>query len=87
MTLRASPTVQCGAGWVNGTPGQVQLQVATGAANVAVYGALGAAEIAPRGSDIVIVGPALNKLNVNLCIGIRHRFPFIFSTRRSYGTN
>jgi ABC-type nitrate/sulfonate/bicarbonate transport system substrate-binding protein len=46
--------------WVNGTPGLVQLQVATGAANVAVYGPIGAAEIAPRGSDIVIVGPALN---------------------------
>jgi NitT/TauT family transport system substrate-binding protein len=46
--------------WVNGTPGQVQLQVATGAANVAVYGAIGAAEIAPRGGDIAIVGPALN---------------------------
>jgi NitT/TauT family transport system substrate-binding protein len=46
--------------WVKGTPGQVQLQLATGAANVAVYGAIGAAEIAPRGSDIAIVGPALN---------------------------
>jgi NitT/TauT family transport system substrate-binding protein len=46
--------------WVNGTPGQVQLQLATGAANISVFGALGAAEIAARGSDIVIVGPALN---------------------------
>lgn len=46
--------------WVNGTPGQVQLQLATGAANIAVFGALGAAELAQRGSDIVIVGPALN---------------------------
>jgi len=46
--------------WVKGTPGQIQLQLATGAANVAVFGALGVAELAPRGSDIVIVGPALN---------------------------
>jgi len=46
--------------WVNGTPGQVQLQLASGAANLSVFGALGAAEIAARGSDIVIVGPALN---------------------------
>jgi len=46
--------------WVNGTPGQIQLQLANGAANVAVFGALGVAELAPRGSDIVIVGPALN---------------------------
>jgi len=46
--------------WVNGTPGQVQLQLASGAANISVFGALGAAEIAARGSDIVIVGPALN---------------------------
>lgn len=46
--------------WVQGTPGQVQLQLATGAANVAVFGALGVAELAPRGSDIVIIGPALN---------------------------
>jgi NitT/TauT family transport system substrate-binding protein len=46
--------------WVNGTPGQVQLQLATGAANVSVFGALGVAELAPRGSDIVIFGPALN---------------------------
>jgi len=46
--------------WVNGTPGQVQIQLATGAANVSVFGALGVAELAPRGSDIVIFGPALN---------------------------
>jgi len=46
--------------WVKGSPGQVQLQLATGAANVGVFGALGIAEIAPRGSDIVIFAPALN---------------------------
>jgi NitT/TauT family transport system substrate-binding protein len=46
--------------WVKGTPGQVQLQLATGAANVSVFGALGAAELNGRGSDIVIFGPALN---------------------------
>jgi len=46
--------------WVKGTPGQVQLQLTTGAANVGVFGALGVAEIVPRGSDIVIFAPALN---------------------------
>ena len=46
--------------WVKGAPGQVQLQLTTGAANVGVFGALGVAEIAPRGSDIVIFAPALN---------------------------
>jgi NitT/TauT family transport system substrate-binding protein len=46
--------------WVKGSPGQVQLQLATGAANVSVFGALGAAELNGRGSDIVIFGPALN---------------------------
>ena len=46
--------------WVKGTPGQVQLQLTTGAANIGVFGALGVAEIAPRGSDIVIFAPALN---------------------------
>jgi NitT/TauT family transport system substrate-binding protein len=46
--------------WVNGTPGQVQLQLATGAANVSVFGGIGVAELAARGSDIVIFGPALN---------------------------
>lgn len=46
--------------WVKGTPGQVQLQLATGAANISVFGALGVAEVAARGTDIVIFGPALN---------------------------
>ncbi len=46
--------------WVKGAPGQVQLQLTTGAANIGVFGALGVAEIAPRGSDIVIFAPALN---------------------------
>ena len=46
--------------WVKGAPGQVQMQLTTGAANVGVFGALGVAEIAARGSDIVIFAPALN---------------------------
>jgi NitT/TauT family transport system substrate-binding protein len=46
--------------WINGTPGQVQMQLAVGAADVSVCGALGAAEVAQRNSDIVIFGPALN---------------------------
>lgn len=55
-----SPPPQFRIEWVSGTPGHVQLQLASGAANISVFGALGAAEIAARGSDIVIVGPALN---------------------------
>lgn len=46
--------------WVNGAPGQVQLQLASGAANISVYGALGAAELALKGGNVVIIGPALN---------------------------
>lgn len=46
--------------WIVGNPGQVQLQLTAGAVDVAAYGALGVAEIAPRGSDIVIFAPATN---------------------------
>ncbi len=46
--------------WVIGNPGQVQLQLTAGAVDVSAYGALGVAEIAPRGSDIVLFAPASN---------------------------
>src|SRR4051794_8255179 len=35
--------------WVVGNPGQVQLQLTAGAVDVSAYGAIGVAEIAPRG--------------------------------------
>lgn len=46
--------------WILGNPGQVQLQLTAGAVDVAAYGALGVAEIAPRGSDVVIFAPSTN---------------------------
>lgn len=46
--------------WIGGSPGQVQLQLTAGAVNVSVFGAIGVAELAPRGFDILIFGPALN---------------------------
>lgn len=46
--------------WVLGNPGQVQLQLTAGAVDVSAYGAIGVAEIAPRGSDIVLFAPASN---------------------------
>lgn len=58
----APPALPGGAAieWVKGAPGQVQLQLASGAANISVYGALGAAELALKGGNVVILGPALN---------------------------
>ncbi len=58
----APPSLPGGAAveWVKGAPGQVQLQLASGAANISVYGALGAAELALKGGNVVILGPALN---------------------------
>jgi ABC-type nitrate/sulfonate/bicarbonate transport system substrate-binding protein len=46
--------------WVSGNPGQMQVQLLTGALDVGVYGATGLAEAVARGADIVIFGPALN---------------------------
>src|SRR5215813_7855668 len=46
--------------WVPGDPGQMQVQLAAGALDVGVFGAIGLATIAQRGSDIVLFGPALN---------------------------
>lgn len=46
--------------WVGGNPGQLQMQLVAGTIDVGVFGALGLAEMAARGSDIVIFGPALN---------------------------
>lgn len=46
--------------WVPGDPGQMQVQLAAGALDVGVFGAVGLATIARKGSDIVLFGPALN---------------------------
>ncbi|MBV8925445.1 MAG: ABC transporter substrate-binding protein [Bradyrhizobium sp.] len=46
--------------WVLGDPGQVQVQLTAGALDVGVFGAIGLATIARKGSDIVLFGPALN---------------------------
>jgi ABC-type nitrate/sulfonate/bicarbonate transport system substrate-binding protein len=46
--------------WVAGDPGQMQVQLAAGALDVGVFGAVGLATIAQKGSDIVLFGPALN---------------------------
>jgi ABC-type nitrate/sulfonate/bicarbonate transport system substrate-binding protein len=46
--------------WVLGNPGQVQLQLSAGVVDVSAYGAIGVAEIAPRGTDIVIFAPLTN---------------------------
>lgn len=46
--------------WVGANPGQMQVQLIAGTLDVSVYGALGLVEIAARGADIVVFGPALN---------------------------
>jgi len=46
--------------WIGGDPGQMQVQLAAGALDVGVFGAVGLANLVNRGSDIVLFGPALN---------------------------
>jgi len=46
--------------WVGGDPGQVQTLLLSGAVNSSAYGALGAAEAALKGVDIVIFGPKIS---------------------------
>jgi ABC-type nitrate/sulfonate/bicarbonate transport system substrate-binding protein len=46
--------------WIGGNPGQVELQLLSGALDVSTFGAVGASEAAAHGSDVVIFGPALN---------------------------
>jgi ABC-type nitrate/sulfonate/bicarbonate transport system substrate-binding protein len=45
--------------WIAGDPGQMQVQLAAGALDV-VFGAIGLATIARKGSDITLFGPGLN---------------------------
>jgi NitT/TauT family transport system substrate-binding protein len=46
--------------WIGASPGQMQMQLVAGSIDVGVFGGLGLTEMAARGSDIVIFGPALN---------------------------
>jgi len=46
--------------WVPGDPGQMQVQLAAGALDVGLFGAVGLASLARKGSDILLFGPALN---------------------------
>jgi NitT/TauT family transport system substrate-binding protein len=46
--------------WVVGDPGQMQVQLAAGSLDVGVFGAIGLATLARKGSDITLFGPALN---------------------------
>ncbi len=58
--LPGDPLSSLNVQWVGGTPGQVELQLLSGAVDVAAFGPLGVAAARARGSDIVIFGPALN---------------------------
>ncbi|WP_213775322.1 PhnD/SsuA/transferrin family substrate-binding protein [Bradyrhizobium sp. dw_78] len=46
--------------WVAGDPGQMQVQLAAGSLDVGLFGAIGLASLARRGSDITLFGPGLN---------------------------
>lgn len=46
--------------WVAGDPGQMQVQLAAGSLDVGLFGAIGLATLARKGSDITLFGPALN---------------------------
>jgi ABC-type nitrate/sulfonate/bicarbonate transport system substrate-binding protein len=46
--------------WIVADPGQMQVQLATGALDVGMFGAIGLATIARKGSDITLFGPGLN---------------------------
>jgi ABC-type nitrate/sulfonate/bicarbonate transport system substrate-binding protein len=46
--------------WVVADPGQMQVQLATGALDVGMFGAIGLATLARKGSDITLFGPGLN---------------------------
>ncbi|ANY17716.1 hypothetical protein AW878_09505 [Bordetella pseudohinzii] len=46
--------------WVTADPGKMQVQLSAGSLDVGVFGAVGLATLANRGSDIVLFGPALN---------------------------
>jgi ABC-type nitrate/sulfonate/bicarbonate transport system substrate-binding protein len=59
-TLDPSLTSDFDINWVAGDPGQMQVQLAAGSLDVGVFGAIGLATLARKGSDITLFGPALN---------------------------
>ncbi|WLE62893.1 ABC transporter substrate-binding protein [Burkholderia plantarii] len=46
--------------WITADPGSMQVQLTAGSLDVGVFGAVGLATLAAKGSDIVLFGPALN---------------------------
>ena len=46
--------------WVDGDPGQLQFFILSGALSCGPFGALGVAEAAQKGADLVLFGPSLN---------------------------
>lgn len=46
--------------WITADPGKMQVQLAAGALDVGVFGAIGLANIVQRSQDIVLFGPGLN---------------------------
>jgi len=46
--------------WVDGDPGQLQVFILSGAIDSGPFGALGLAEVAQKGADLVMFGPRLN---------------------------
>ncbi|MFC4274620.1 ABC transporter substrate-binding protein [Achromobacter aloeverae] len=46
--------------WLTADPGKMQVQLSAGSLDVGVFGSVGLATLANRGSDIVLFGPALN---------------------------
>jgi ABC-type nitrate/sulfonate/bicarbonate transport system substrate-binding protein len=59
-TLDPSLSSEFDINWVAGDPGQMQVQLAAGSLDVGVFGAIGLALLARKGSDITLFGPALN---------------------------
>jgi ABC-type nitrate/sulfonate/bicarbonate transport system substrate-binding protein len=59
-TLPAQLSADFDIKWIAGDPGQVQVQLAAGSLDVGVFGAIGLATLARKGSDITLFGPALN---------------------------
>ncbi|MDR2689993.1 MAG: ABC transporter substrate-binding protein [Azoarcus sp.] len=62
LVARLDPALSSGLDlqWVTADPGKMQIQLAAGALDVGVFGAVGLGNLVLRGQDIVLFGPALN---------------------------
>lgn len=58
LKLQTDPALQLQ--WVVADPGKMQTQLSAGTLDIGVFGAVGLATLANRGSDIELFGPALN---------------------------